>query len=313
MTDALAYAVDVLVLKYAQATYGLDETVVKLTGFDRALLPPVGGHRICPAAGAIAAETVVFVGVPPIGAFGYAEIREFGREALSVATRAAPTATSVAMTLHGAGFGLDEVEAFQAELAGVFEAVAESDVPPALERVVFLELSPDRARRMAGVLANTMPRGGWAPGLPLGSALPSAPAERLRTVGYDSSAKPHALIAMPFADDFEDVFHYGISNAVREGGLLCERIDKQAFTGDILSRLKDRIANAKLVVADLTLARPNVFLEVGYAWGCGVPTVLLCKDGDELEFDVQGQRCLHYKSIKDLEQQLTAELKALVP
>ena len=61
-------------------------------------------------------------------------------------------------------------------------------------------------------------------------------------------------------------------------------------------------------MADLTNANQNVYLEVGYAWGCGVPTVLLVKNPDHLKFDVKGQRCLVYKNIKNLEEQLKNEL-----
>lgn len=75
--------------------------------------------------------------------------------------------------------------------------------------------------------------------------------------------------------------------------------------------VRNRIKTAKLVIADLTEANPNVYLEVGYAWGCEVPTVLLTKDTDDLKFDTRGQRCLPYKRIKDLEDSLTKELKAL--
>ena len=75
--------------------------------------------------------------------------------------------------------------------------------------------------------------------------------------------------------------------------------------------LRDRIASAKLLVADLTGANPNVYLEVGYAWGCQIPTVLLVKDSTELKFDVRGHRCLVYKSIAQLEESLKRELKNL--
>jgi hypothetical protein len=64
-------------------------------------------------------------------------------------------------------------------------------------------------------------------------------------------------------------------------------------------------------VADLTGANPNVYLEVGFAWGCGVPTVLLANNADELKFDTRGQRCLTYTKIKDLEGKLALELKSL--
>ena len=72
------------------------------------------------------------------------------------------------------------------------------------------------------------------------------------------------------------------------------------------------MASARLVVADLSTANANVYLEVGYAWGKGIPTVLLAKDSDDLKFDVKTQRCIAYKSIKHLEESLASELKALV-
>lgn len=94
-------------------------------------------------------------------------------------------------------------------------------------------------------------------------------------------------------------------------GFLCERIDNESFTGDILDRVKKRIETAAVVIADLTSANPNVYLEVGYAWGKNRPTKLLAKEGEELKFDVRGQRCLKYERIKDLELSLMKELRDL--
>jgi nucleoside 2-deoxyribosyltransferase len=75
--------------------------------------------------------------------------------------------------------------------------------------------------------------------------------------------------------------------------------------------VRTRISSARLVIADLSDANPNVYLEVGYAWGCGRPTVLLVKDTAQLKFDVRGQRCLVYQKIKDLETSLRSELDGL--
>jgi hypothetical protein len=84
------------------------------------------------------------------------------------------------------------------------------------------------------------------------------------------------------------------------------------FTGEILARIKERIETATLVIADLTGANANVYLEVGYAWGRNRPTLLLVRAGDELKFDVRGQRCIIYDSIVDLSKKLTKDLQALV-
>lgn len=72
-----------------------------------------------------------------------------------------------------------------------------------------------------------------------------------------------------------------------------------------------RIKSASLVVAVLTDRNAKVFVEIGYAWGCGVPTTLLTPETENLTFDLQGQRCLVYKSIRQLQETLSMELKSL--
>lgn len=116
---------------------------------------------------------------------------------------------------------------------------------------------------------------------------------------------------MPFAKEFDDVFHYGIQGAVNAAGYLCERADLESFTGDIMDWVKKRIESAELVIADLSSANPNVYLEVGYAWGIGKDTVLIIDDTKQLKSDTRGQRSIPYKSIKNLEESLTNELKNL--
>ena len=61
----------------------------------------------------------------------------------------------------------------------------------------------------------------------------------------------------------------------------------------------------------MTGANANVYLELGYAWGKGIPTILLIQNAKELCFDVQDQRYLEYRSIKVLEESLTQELARL--
>jgi hypothetical protein len=75
--------------------------------------------------------------------------------------------------------------------------------------------------------------------------------------------------------------------------------------------MKLQLTKSVAVIADLTNANPNVYLEVGYAWGHNKPTILIMKRDDKLKFDVQGQKCLLYNNIKHLEEILTKELLAL--
>ena len=53
-----------------------------------------------------------------------------------------------------------------------------------------------------------------------------------------SRGKPLVFVAMPFAEEFADRFHYGISGAVNAAGFLCERADLASFTGDVIAWVK---------------------------------------------------------------------------
>jgi hypothetical protein len=143
--DPLSRRVDVLVLKYAQQLYGADRAAVTRLAIDRADLPDEGSHLLVGGRGELAADDVLFLGVPPLRRFGYPEIRRFGERALSVVADQRPDARDVAMTVHGPGYGLDEVEAFDSQVAGVFDAMNAHRVPRGLRSVVFLERDGRRA------------------------------------------------------------------------------------------------------------------------------------------------------------------------
>lgn len=314
--DALVVPADVLVLKYAQAPFGVDGQVIqRLNASGAGVFPPVpvprpGAVTLLESRGLVGASMVMLVGVVPLGEFGYEEIRSFASDALAALADAMPEAAEVALTLHGVGYGLDETEAFRAELAGIVEAFESGKHPKALRRVVIVEHEPRRVQRLQQQLDEILP--GASAVRPPRQAATALQSDALRTAGKASRDKAHVFVAMPFAKEFEDRFHYGIHTAIRNAGYLCERADMASFTGDILHWVKDRIDTAELLVADLSGANPNVYLEVGYAWGKGLPTVLLASDEKDLLFDVRGQRCLVYEnSIRVLEQLLTDELGRL--
>ena len=312
--DALKIPADVLVLKYAQALYGVDELAVdqlEATGLSvRDTLPEPGGVKLINTADRLVAKSVLFVGVVALRAFGYEEIREFSKRALTSLAEAKPAASHIAFTLHGAGYGLDEAEAFRAELGGILDAIETGNCPGGIKLVTIIERNAGRARRLQTLLDAILPEAAVKPAI-VGRTVATTQLEGLRSAGAPSEAKPHIFVAMPFAPEFDDCFHYGIQQAVNAAGYLCERADLATFTGDVIVWVKERIDSASLLIADLSTANPNVYLEVGYAWGKGIPTVLVAREAADLKFDVKGQRCLLYNSIRKLEASLTSELKAL--
>jgi hypothetical protein len=311
--DALSRPVDVLVLKYAQNLYGADHAAAARLAVDRGQLPGDGAYLLVPAHTQLAAESVLFLGVPPLREFGYAEIRRFGERALSVVADQRPDARDVAMTIHGPGYGLDEIEAFESQIAGVFDAMNAHQIPARLRSVLFLERDQRRAQRLRAVLRRLLPGIQMPSGGPLGATgIAAGTARHLRSVGYDAQQKMRAFVAMPFADEFVDTFHFGIAAPIRQAGLLCERMDTIQFVGDVVEQMTARIGASRLVIADLTTNNPNVYLEVGYAWGRDVPTVLLCRESHEVMFDVRGHRYLRYRNIVDLADQLGRALTAIL-
>ena len=125
--DAMRIRADVLALKYAQANYGLDAVVSHTlidAGIDPSLLcPKAGGFRIVDSVNGISADKILFVGVVRLHEFGYADVREFSRRVLASLASSAPDTRRLLLTLHGANYGLDEFEAFEAEIAGLMDAI----------------------------------------------------------------------------------------------------------------------------------------------------------------------------------------------
>lgn len=88
---------------------------------------------------------------------------------------------------------------------------------------------------------------------------------------------------------------YGYSLVVIDGVQAVEhaRIDQEIFA---------RLHRSRLVIADITGVRPNCFIELGYALGRCVPTVVTAKEGIETPFDVMSYAAHHWKATGSVEE-----------
>ena len=288
--DALRYSSDLLVLKYAQASYGVDKRAIDVAGIDAATLPALGENLLIQEPSGLAPRNLLLLGVQPIAAFDYRSIREFSRRAIVSAARLSLPVHEISMTMHGIGFGLDETEAFESEIAGIVEALDSGQYPQSLLAVSIIEKSHGRADRIRDSLVTLLSSDDAEKETAEPYAIKGkSRLRRIDSVGYDSAERPHAFAAVPFRKSYEDVFYYAIDPSIRAVGLLCEKMDEISFTGDIVDRMRKRIASSKVIVADLSGANPNVYLEVGYAWGVNVPCILVCNRKTDLAFDLRGQ------------------------
>ena len=120
--------------------------------------------------------------------------------------------------------------------------------------------------------------------------------------------KLHAFVAMPFGVkkdsqgseiDFNRVFAELIRPALESAGLDVFRADEEERAGDIRTDMFQKLLIADLVVADLTLANPNVWYELGVRHALRARgVVIVCGGQVTTAFDLYTDRKLRY-GIKD--------------
>jgi hypothetical protein len=212
---------------------------------------------------------------------------------------------------------LDERETFLSLVGGFLDGIESGAFPADLKRVEIVELSSMRAARLKTILSGFIASPPRSEGKRTRLSdmqtfsFSAAAHEGLSSFGFQSEEKTKIFVAMPFAPKHSDVWDIAIQESCQKAGIVCERVDKQAYTGDVLTQITSRLRSGSGVLALLDGANPNVFLEIGFAWGAGKPTVLIAKKGASLPFDVQGQKCIHYTSIANLRSLLTEELISL--
>ncbi len=341
--DALEFVADVLAVKNTPYFSGVDMQInlrLRELGIEPEKTQLSDGSYLIPGPPIVRAGQVLYVSVAEGTDFNYTWLREFAQRILANLHEANANPRHLALTIHGPLLGFDELESFRVMLLGMSDAYAAGTYPASLERITFVEFNVSLALRLQDALRQFLPA--MRPTeqatdhdtlldsetqqlTPTGRAIMAETVDTMRNVlaGPDSfepefsgpeadETTPHVFVAMPFRDTYDDQFYLAIQPTVKEHGCLCERMDLDAFTGDITDRMFDRIRTAKLVIALLDGANPNVYLEVGYAWGVGTQTVLLAHKEESLPFDVRGHRTLIYDKIYLLKQMLEAELERLL-
>lgn len=325
--DVVREPSDLLLLKYARGFHGADQAVASRlisagVCAEAELRPAPGDFVVLETKGTIAPKRVLFLGTPALLSFNYNEMEMFARQAVEKIADLNLPVQLLTTTVHGIGYGLDGGEALQRLVLGFQGGLSEHELK-AIERITFLTLDKREERMLSSVLGRVVPRARTiSETTRIDRPSPSdawlkAPVSRLEVMehvpdglsvspGVRMVGKRRVFVAIPYSEEFQNVYEFGIYPAVRNCGFICERVDETHFTGDVLGRIKGCIEAADLVIADLTDGRPNVYLEVGYAWGRGVPVIFVAKKRETLHFDVSTHRCIFYgrftQFAKDLEE-----------
>ena len=120
------------------------------------------------------------------------------------------------------------------------------------------------------------------------------------------------FVVMPFASEFDDVYLLGIREVAEKLGFAVDRADDIEHNENVLEVVQERIRECAAVIADISGRNPNVFYEVGYAHAVSRPTILLCRKGENVPFDLQSINYISYVSIVELRDRLERRLRALL-
>jgi hypothetical protein len=105
-----------------------------------------------------------------------------------------------------------------------------------------------------------------------------------------------AFVVMQFGGIYDELYEEVIRPACVASQIDVVRADETMGPGLIIADIVASIEDAKLVIAEVTPANPNVFFEVGYSYAVRKPTILLAEKGTRLPFDVSPFRTLFYEN-----------------
>ena len=126
------------------------------------------------------------------------------------------------------------------------------------------------------------------------------------------------FVILPFdGGDFDARFDEVLAPAIRLAGLEPYRVDRDPHASIPIRQIEEGIRNCRVCLADISLDRPNIWFELGFAISAQRPVVMICQDDlrSRYPFDVQHRSIISYKTgtlgaLQNLKDQVVARLKA---
>jgi len=119
---------------------------------------------------------------------------------------------------------------------------------------------------------------------------------------------------MPFKETLEEVYISGIKETLEDLGWSCHRSDERFDTPEVVCTICKSAQESSLILADLTGRNPNVFLEVGLAFGLEKYVVFLSQKSEDIPFDTRTFRAIIYDphELPDLKRKIRTLAKSIV-
>jgi hypothetical protein len=122
------------------------------------------------------------------------------------------------------------------------------------------------------------------------------------------------FVAMSFHESLKDAYDNGIFLAVKDCKMDPVRMDLVEHNEKICDKMIAEIRTCQFLVSDVTLQRPNVYFEGGFAMGLGRPVIWRCREDDreKVQFDTRQYNHIFWKDPKELRIKLRDRIKATI-
>jgi len=123
------------------------------------------------------------------------------------------------------------------------------------------------------------------------------------------------FVAMPFQDEFRDVFDLGIKVAAEELEYLPLKVEDIKGPIAIHATIVEEIYTSDVIVADVSFPNPNVYYELGgsHAIFRHNKTIMIAREGTSIPFDLKVYQVIFYRhdarGIHNLAQELIQQIK----
>ncbi len=124
------------------------------------------------------------------------------------------------------------------------------------------------------------------------------------------------FVLMPFAESYREIYEEVYKTVCKKNGLYCWRVDEIALPTSITNDIVQGIAEADIIIADLTSKNANVFYELGIAHTIGAQVIMTSQSISDIPFDIVHYRVIIYEQTisgsKILADKLTQAIKELL-
>jgi hypothetical protein len=122
--------------------------------------------------------------------------------------------------------------------------------------------------------------------------------------------KGACFVVMPIGKQLDDIYTNIIKTTVEKFNFVCRREDECPSVGELTAGIVSHIANATLVVADLTGDNPNVYYELGIAHTLEKVVILLSQG--TAPSDVRHWKYIHYDNTAGQASTLSQNLSSAI-